>query len=75
MPEVTPDPVAEIDALQTEIITAYTEQGTVPFVTLNMLLTSALVLAEPPVEDSMQVRRRRAERALKRLREAAEACR
>lgn len=66
---------AEIDALQAEIITAYSDQATIPFVALCRLLTSAAILAEPPFEDSIEVRQKRAERALKRLREAAEACR
>lgn len=70
-----PGPYGEVDALHHEIITAYNEQGTIPFVTLNLLLTSAVALADPIAAGASHYEVGRAERALKRLREAAEACR
>lgn len=78
MPEVYPtgiDREREIEALSGELASAVGDFNA-PFAAFLRLLTSAQALAEEPWEDEpFAVRQKRADRALQRLRQAAEACR
>lgn len=77
MPEVFPTGAAreaEIEVLVGEL-SAAGGRRLAKFEAFLELLISAQVLAEEPGEVSLAVRQRRADRALARLRKAAEACR
>lgn len=77
MPEVFPNGAArdeEIEVLAGQLSAAGIGSN-VQFEAFLELLISAQVLAEEPTEEPLAVRQRRADRALARLRKAAEACR